>query len=235
MIGYRLPLTLSGAIALLGTASAVTAQGIALGVRLGTPGISLEATGSPTRLVNLRGNFSFGSLSTTTSLNLSSGDVSGDTDFSARVRFRSAAALVDLHPGGGGFRVTGGIVCNRNSIRLVAKPTGDVTINGQTYTFTNMGELVADGELGRAWVPYAGIGLGNAVASGKRVTFMLDLGVFFQGQPWVDLSAHGIVAGTPGLQEDLYAAEDDINANELNRGYLKYYPVVSFGIAVKVF
>jgi hypothetical protein len=234
MKGHSLPLALAGIVFTLGAADAAWSQGLSLGARIGTPGIGIEATRSLTHNVNLRSNFNFGSLSRSTNINLSGGDVGADVDFKAKLRLRSLTALLDLHPGGGGFHLTGGLVLNRNKLTMDAGVVGTITINDQVYSVTEVAGLVAEGELGRRWVPYAGLGFGNAVGANKRVTFLFDLGVYFQGQPKLALIARGLAAGTPGLQEDLDQAAADINHDDLNHGYLRYYPVVSFGLAFKV-
>ena len=235
MLRRTLPVTLISCITLACWAQVVRAEGVALGARLGTPGFGIEATAGVIKGVNVRAGANFGGLSYTTPINLNSRNVAADIDFKADLRLRSFVGLVDLHPGGGGFRFTGGIVRNNNRITLDATVTASVTINNQVYSAADVAGITADTTLGAKWVPYAGIGYGNPVASNKRVTFLVDIGVFFQGQPNVVLQARGVAAGTPGLQDNLDAAANDVNQNDLNKGYFKYYPVVSFGIAVKLF
>ena len=212
------------------------AEGVALGARLGTPGFGLEATAAVVKGVNVRVGANFGGFSYSTPINLSSRSVAADVDFEANLRLRSFVGLVDLHPGGGGFRFTGGIVRNNNRITLDATVTASVTINKEVYSAADVAGITADTTLGGRWVPYAGIGYGNPVgAGGRRVTFLLDCGVFFQGAPSVTLQARGVAAGTPGLQDNLDQASNDVNQKDLNKGYFKYYPVISFGVAVKLF
>jgi hypothetical protein len=235
MIRRTLPVGVLAFVTLVCSYRIAQAEGVALGARFGTPGFGIEATAGITKGVNVRAGANFGGLSYTTPINLSSRNVAADIDFNADLRLRSFVGLIDLHPGGGGFRFTGGIVRNNNRITLDATVTASVTINNQVYSAADVAGITADTQLGGHWVPYAGIGYGNPVRSDKRVTFLLDIGVFFQGQPSVVLQARGVAAGTPGLQDNLDAAANDVNQNDLNKGYFKYYPVISFGIAVKLF
>jgi len=78
--------------------------------------------------------------------------------------------------------------------------------------------------------PYLGLGFGNAVGKGKRLTFVFDLGVMFQGFPRAKLDAQGPKAGDAGFRADLRQFERDIN-DDLHKQYLKYYPVLSLGLA----
>jgi hypothetical protein len=234
MTRCSLPLALTALALSAMSVQPAHAEGVALGARLGTPGFGLEATAAVVKGVNVRVGANFGGFSYSSPLNLSSRNVAADIDFNADLHLRSFVGLVDLHPGGGGFRFTGGIVRNNNRITLDATLTASVTINDETYSAADVLGITADTTLGAKWVPYAGIGYGNPV-SAKRVTFLVDLGVFFQGQPNVILTARGPAAGTPRLTDDLNAAANDVNQNDLNKSYFKYYPVISFGVAVKLF
>jgi hypothetical protein len=230
-----LPIGLTAFVLLTSAAPLARADAVALGARLGTPGLGIEATAAVIKGVNVRANANFGGFSYTTPINLNSHNVAADIDFEASLHLRNFAGLVDLHPGGGGFRFTGGIVRNNNRIKLDATVTASVTINDEIYSATDVAGIMADAKLGHRWVPYAGIGYGNPFGTNRRVTFLVDIGVFFQGRPTVDLTARGVAQGTPGLDDDLNAAANDINENDLNKGYFKYYPVVSFGITFKLF
>jgi hypothetical protein len=232
---FALPIALASLLGLTLAASSTMAAGVALGARLGTPGLGLEATGSVTRGVNVRAGLNFGSIHTTAAVDLSSGEVGADVDFDASLRLRSAMALVDVHPGAGGFRLTGGIVRNSNRITLDATVTATVTVSDHTYSASDVAALLAEGVWGRRWVPYLGLGFGNPVNTSRRVTFLFDLGVFFQGRPHVSLTARGVAAGAPALQDDLDTEAAKINNEDLNKNYFKYYPVLSIGVAFRLF
>ena len=82
--------------------------------------------------------------------------------------------LADFFPMKGTFRLTAGLLSNRNKVELDAVPTGDtIDIGGINPTRTRSGRNVLSGDIDfDSSVPYFGIGWGN-VARGKRVRFPL--------------------------------------------------------------
>jgi hypothetical protein len=216
-------------------AGTARAENFALAGRFGTPGFGGEAAVALVRGLNVRVGANFGGLTKSAGINLSSNDMGADIDFTGKLRLRSLTALLDWHPGNGGLRLSAGIVRNSNRLTLDAIVTANVTINDHTYTANDVTRLFAEGELGRRWVPYAGLGFGNAVDGKQRVTLLFDMGVFFQGRPTVTLSAEGVATGLPSLQDDLDTEAAKLNNDDLNKSYFKFYPVISVGVAVKLF
>ena len=161
-----------------------------LTVRVGTTGFGLEGSTALNEKVDLR---AAGSLFLLGVIRKES-----DVSFDADLKLRSLAAYVDLHPTGGTFRFTGGLVYNKNRVEATGVPTGGGTfeLNGVTYQASDVGRLTGVGRIGtRTWAPYLGIGFGSARGD-TRLFFALDLGVVFQGPPRVDLAAMGPLAAT---------------------------------------
>jgi hypothetical protein len=217
----------------LGAAGGLRAEDgiLSLGGRIGTPGLGLELAKSLTPRANLRGMVNLFRTSHSLDADLASGDIESPVHFDGTVRLKTAGLLLDLYPGPA-FHVTGGLVYNRDVLDFDARPTQPVTVNDQTYTAEEIGVLTGSAVLGRKWAPYAGIGFGNPLAS-KRVTFLVDVGVVFQGAPHVTLVSSK--AEDAGLALDLSAAADQVNRDHLDKSYLKYYPVLSVGVGVRVF
>jgi hypothetical protein len=158
--------------------------------------------------------------------------------YDAEAKLRTGTALLDFHPGGGGFRLTGGIVFNDTRIEGSSLPpaSGFYDIGGVQVPAALVGTL--DGTIDfDPVVPYAGIGWGNAVEDGKKVGFFLDLGVIFQGQAEVTLTPN-IPSGSPlnaplareALQILLDREERDIEADAAD---YDLYPVVAIGISYR--
>jgi hypothetical protein len=232
LLGFALVAGLGLPAASVGAGDAI---GLAVAGRAGTPGFGLDVSKSLTSSVNLRGTLSLFSYGHDFDANLSQGNVGADVHFEGKLRLKTLGLLADLYPTGDGFHLTGGLIYNRNRVVIDATPTVSVTINDQTYPVGEVGTLTGTAEIGSRWVPYAGLGFGNPTGHDHRVTVLLDLGVIFQGQPRLSLSASGAAAGVPGLQSDLDVAADKVNREHLDKGYLKYYPVLSLGIAVRLF
>jgi len=155
-----------------------------------------------------------------------------DVDYSGDLELKSAGLLLDWHPFSGVFRVSAGAYWNGNEVSAVGRPTGGTyVINGVTYNAADVGSL--NGQIDfESVAPYFGIGFASAPKAGRGMTFSFDLGVLYQGEPNVGLTA---VCGVPGptctqLQSDV-AAEEASLQDDL-KDY-KFYPVVSFGIGYR--
>ncbi len=202
--------------------------GAGVSAKIGTLGLGADLTVGVAERVNLRFGGNWADL-TFRDRNSFSYEDGGDSlsveDLSLDVSLQSLAALVDVHPFGGEFRLSGGLLLNNNSFKVTALSGDSVEIGDRTYTVTDLkGEVTFD-EL----APYLGIGVGNAASKAGHWHFSFDLGVLVQGEPAVDLAA---TVNEPALQamldEDLAReeseVEDDVSA-------FRFYPVLSFGLS----
>lgn len=160
-------------------------------------------------------------------------------EYDGEAKLRTGTGLLDWHPGGGGFRLTGGVVYNDTTIEGTSIPpaSGVYDIGGAPVPVSFVRSLNAKADFDPI-VPYAGLGWGNAVAAGKKVGFFIDLGVIFQGKADVtltpDIPAGSPIDSTPGarialdvlLQREEQELEDDAADYDL-------YPVLSIGLSYK--
>lgn len=188
-------------------------------VKMGTLGAGVEATIGASDYLGFRLGMNV--------LNLHPSSSQDEGKITTDLEWLSYAGLVDIHPFGGGFRVSGGALINKNKFKLNADLTKSVTLDGQQYSLDNLSGQVTFSEL----APYAGIGYGNAVGTDGRWHFSCDFGVMFQGSPKVAASA---TASDPALQpivdealsREVADIQDDANA-------FKYYPVISVGVSFR--
>ncbi len=211
------------AIALCVVVNSANAVDFAIGANAGTPGLGLNATLGITEKVNVRGVFNY--------FQYDFDENEDGVDYELDLDLSSFGALLDWHPMGGSFRISGGIFANGNEISGAGR--------GQAGTIVEFGDAIfsAD-ELGtvNASIDFdsvareLGIGWGNAVGDG-RWAFMVDLGVFFQGEPDVMLTtpevnpliAVQVEAERARAQAEL---EDEVDNLDL-------FPYLSFGVAFK--
>ena len=78
-------------------------------------------------------------------------------------------------------------------------------------------------QMGSKLSPYFGLGFGRAVPR-KRVGIGLDLGTYYKGRPRVDLEATSLLRNNVNNEQVL---EDALS-------FVRWWPVVSFRLAVKV-
>jgi hypothetical protein len=204
-------------------ASAARAQGVAITAKAGSTGAGLDLTIGLARTINLRvGGQGFKRSETRTEQ---------DVEYDADLDLLSGQVLLDLHPGGRGFRLSIGAVFNENEVRAVSTDDAVYTINGVDYPAALIGRLHGKVETEKV-APYLGLGWGNAVAPGSRWRFALDVGAFYQGEPEVSLVARPANPDLvpPGFEEDLEAERREI---EEDISDYKIYPVVALGVSFR--
>lgn len=138
--------------------------------------------------------------------------------------------FLDWHPGGTGFRLTGGVIVNTHDISAstTPKPGEMYTIGNESYPGAVLGKLEAEANFNQI-APYIGFGYGAAFDKAGHWSFHLDVGMMWWGSPSVDLTASN-ASLVPGLQAQLdqeaKKIEDDIK-------FIQFYPVFSVGVAYR--
>jgi len=186
--------------------------GVGLGV--GTTGATVEVKYAPNDVVALRGSFNVLSVEADAEYN----DIfyEGETDIT------TVGGFVDVAPFKNGFVLSGGAFMGDKTLDLEAVPAVNVQIGDQTFTPSEIGTLSGQAEFAN-FAPYAGLGYDGFIAGSKNWSFNARAGIMFIGAPNVDLvSANGSLSNNPLLREEL---------DEENLDNIKYYPVVSLGIA----
>lgn len=193
----------------------------AVALKAGTLGLGPELTAGITDQINAR-----------IGLNVFSYDYSStesDIEYDFDLNLFSVAALVDWHPGAGGFRLSAGILINGNDLDAEATAKGTYTIGNNVYTGAQIGTLKGNIDF-NSIAPYIGIGYGNAVGKDKRWSFVFDLGAAFQGSPDVTLTADGPISTDAAFQADLEKERKDM---EDDIDQFKIYPVIAIGVSYK--
>jgi hypothetical protein len=196
-----------------------SAGGVGVTVKAGTLGLGAEATIGVSDYLGVRlgGN----------GYNYSASQSEEEGTVYGELNLLTYSALLDIHPFGGGFRLSGGGMMNKNKIKLRADLNETVELDGQEYWLSDLKGEVTFNEM----APYAGIGYGNAVGADGRWHFACDFGVMFQGSPEVSASA---TASDPAMQPIVDDALDKEVADiQDDADSFKYYPVISLGISYR--
>ena len=147
-----------------------------------------------------------------------------DVTYNADLKLSSVAALFDWHPSAGGFRLSFGMIINKNKAELLVQPSKTFTVGGTTYTPAEIGSLTGTVEFNRL-APYFGIGWGNSVGHNKRAGVVFDIGTIYHNSPQVRMKATGFIAPTAEQAPDV---QDDIKD-------FRFYPVITLGLTYKIF
>lgn len=143
-----------------------------------------------------------------------------DLDYEAGIDFDSLHGLLDWHPFGGRFRLTGGVMATDHRIEAAADvEDGDEIGDGEAQQDGRLEAAVEFDEL----APYIGTGW-DWRFDRSNLEMTLDLGVLARGNPDVELRE---TSDTGASQQDLNEAEDEI---EDEWSDFNIYPVVQFGL-----
>jgi hypothetical protein len=213
------------AVVALGWASSsfAASRNAAVTVKAGTLGLGADVTFKVAPLVHLR--------LTGQMLDYERSDSVDGVPYDFEAGLQSFGTLVDVHPFGGSFRVTGGLLSNGNEVDAVARldPTDTYEIGDVTYTGAELGALRGNGDFAST-APFLAVGWGNPFDSESRFGFACDLGVMRQGSADVSLFAENPL-GIPGVDQELLKEEREL---EDDLEDYEYYPVISVGLSIRL-
>lgn len=186
------------------------AQAAGIGVRAGTTGIGADVAWDLVPTISARVGYS--ALKWGYDVNTSNASYNGD------VRLSNLSGLLDFHPLGPAFRLTGGVILNDNKYRATGRPNGIA------------GSFDATVKPAHRAAPYLGIGWGNV--SGTGVNFYADLGVMLMGSPKASINANcsGLSpAQCSAVQSE--AARQQAELEDKLKGF-RAYPVLNLGLTI---
>lgn len=151
-----------------------------------------------------------------------------DIDYELDFRLASAGAVLDVHPFGGGLRLSGGVRWNGNNVDLTARPNGSITVGGVPFSAAEAGAVKGDLELNSV-APYVGLGYQGSYFK-NRLLLALEVGVLFQGRPNVELIGTGTLANDPTFRAAVEREEEDV---EDKLKILRFYPVIALTLTYR--
>jgi hypothetical protein len=210
-------------------ASSAATPDFAVALRAGTPGVGLDLDLGLSPAFGLRVGFA--------GFNINHSIDTSDVDYDGRLKLRTITGLLDWYVFNGGFHLTAGVAGNDTKLDVVGRPSqGSYTINGTTYSSSQLGSLTGELKFGNSVSPYVGFGWGNPTGEDSRFHFLFDVGAIYGGTPSVTLTAECGPAAPPGSSV-CNQAQSDLGAEEAKLRHkadiLQWYPVVSLGIAVR--
>jgi hypothetical protein len=162
------------------------------------------------------------------------------------IKFQNAAAMVDIFPFHGRFRISGGMTVYNNTYLAATLnvPGGTSFTLGNTKYYSDPNDPIAGAgtfTFGGKTAPRVSIGTGNMLPRKGRWTFEGELGVQFITQPTVVYSISG--AGCPASGENTIppcgaVQTSDIAQEQTNLQNdlmdLRYFPIASIGLGFKI-
>jgi hypothetical protein len=201
--------TIAFAAAVLAVAASGSVHAIGVGLKAGTTGIGGDVAMSVFPLVDARIGWAGGSISRSYS--------TSGASYDGKMKLNNLNALLDFHPLGPTFRLTGGLIFNDNKYDATGTPSGGV------------GSLSATVK-GNSAAPYLGVGWGRV--AGMGVNWYADLGAMFMGSPKATINANcsGLSAAQCTALQNQAASEQSALQDKISS--FKVYPVLSIGFTV---
>jgi hypothetical protein len=198
--------------------SAAAAAGPGGGLKASSPGIGLEVSSGVLEPFGRRAWI------TATRHEVEEAGVRYDDSF----RYGTGFLLADWHPGGTGFRLSGGLAYNHQRTELTGRPSGATIGIGSSYPSAAFGTFDDRMRYARP-SPYLGLGWGIAPSRKSGLYFSADLGVMYQ-RPSASFigSCTGLTPGACG-PSDLHDEADYRNGAE----DFRFSPVVTFGVGLR--
>ena len=209
------------AAALLFAGGAVANDNLWFGVKAGTLGLGVEARWEPIPWLDVRAG-----------LNRFDYDDDGaqagiayDATLELDTFYTTANLRFPLSP----MRLSIGAFNNGNQLKLQSREASSFVVGGQTYSGDEVGQLRSTSSFDDI-APYVGIGFDFELAN--RLGLNLDLGVLWQGEPTVTLTADGSLASDPNFQDRLESERQELQREAED---FKTWPVISLGLHFNFF
>lgn len=203
------------ALALAAPATALADKDFGVGIKAGTLGLGLEGTWRPLPYMDIRvgaNNFDFDDDGSRAGVNY-------DATLNLDTLYATANLRFPLSP----FRVTAGMYSNGNELNMVGADSPTFELGNTTYTAVEVGTLTATTSFADT-APYVGIGYDFSLLG--KVGLNLDLGVLWQGDPEVTLTADGLLASDTQFLSALEAERQELQDDVKD---YKAWPVVALG------
>jgi len=193
-----------------------------LTLKVGTLGVGADFTVRVFDFMNLR----LGATYTPLEYDFVYKDNESDLDMTATADLNVFSILADVHPFGGGFRISVGPMLNNNDFSGDFR-AGTIVLHKEPFDISSGTASVDFDEL--CW--YFGLGYGNAIGANGNWHFAFDIGVMYQGS--MDITASAVTVD-PDAQSVLdRALESEIKHIEDEYEWMQFYPVISIGLSYK--
>jgi hypothetical protein len=192
-----------------------------LGIKAGTLGLGLEATWRPLPWFDIRAGAN--------AYDYDDDGSQAGVNYNATLQLETYYASMNFRFPLSPFRVTAGAYSNGNEFQMVSMDSPSFDIGGGNYTQADVGTLRSTTYFEDV-APYLGFGFDFKVFG--KVGLNLDLGVLWQGEPSVMLTADGLLASDPTFMAELEAERLQLEAEFDN---YKAFPVLSLGFSVNFF
>lgn len=203
----------------LAVSSVAGAGGLGAGLKSSTPGIGLEVSSSTLELFGPRVWSAAGRDEVEEAV----------IRYDAAMRVGTGRLLADWHPGGTGFRLSGGLAYNQQRSDVGGRAGGTLIGIGGSDPTTMLGTL--DGRMRYARPsPYLGLGWGIEPSRKSGLYFSADVGLIYQRPNALPLSGCPALSSACGLMSQDLREESEYHSVVED---FRFFPVVTFGVGLR--
>jgi hypothetical protein len=202
------------------TPAAASAQGFGVGVKAGTIGVGVEGA------LGLGSSLALRAGGALVPVNLDK--TYSDIEFGLDLPESYLNVGLDFYPGGGPFRLSGGMLFKPDEPTLRGEFIEAQDIGGRSYSPTEIGTLIGEIDSGNR-APFVAIGFGRHASTGLGL--YVDLGVAFLEDPTLSIRQEGGTLSGPAkaefdqrLEQERQDIEDELD------GWQRYYPILQVGL-----
>lgn len=195
------------------------AAGVGAGGKVSSLGVGGELVGGVMDNLNLRAGIQ--------GITYDYDDTYSGIYYEAELELFSTMLLLDFFPLSNNFRISGGMMLNKNELIVTGTAEdGTYNIGGVTYPSSLVGSVTGTMDFNTV-SPYFGFGYGGLLTESGDWHFFMDIGILYQGSPNLSYTATGPLANNPTFQADLEREKQEL---EEDIDEFEYYPVISMGI-----
>lgn len=125
--------------------------------------------------------------------------------------------------------LSGGALVNSFNPKITGNPASDLVYGDITIPASKVGYFNFTVEPSIKISPYIAGGFRKYLGSKKRVAFNFETGLYYMGSPQFDIEATGLLASTA----DPAHGKKELLEKQFES--YKFYPVIKFGVAIKLF
>jgi hypothetical protein len=125
--------------------------------------------------------------------------------------------------------ITGGVGLNRFNPEFEGHAASDLEYGDISIPAEQIGDFDISVDRGLRLSPYAGLGFGRNIGLNKNVAFNFEIGAYYLGTPDVTVHTTGLLSPT----SDPAHGQKEYYERQLES--YRFYPVLKFGVSVKLF
>ncbi len=216
--------------------SAVLAEGERWEVNgnAGTNGLGLELSYRMSEQLRIRSGYHSYDFSLEVDADDNNGTAGDELKNKGDLELSNLGLLVDWYPWAGKFRLSTGVIINRNefSVETVCENPSGCEVGSNSFTRSEIGTITTRIDVDD-YNPYIGFGWDKALDVTRRWNLSFEVGAYYQGTPSVEMTSSGSCTTFLIIQQCQTSFEEEEQELEDELEEFVWYPAISIGIGYR--